>query len=33
VAAAPTSLMPPGLDKALTGQQLMDLVAFLRSRK
>lgn len=28
-----TSLMPPGLDKALTGQQLMDLVAFLRSRK
>ena len=28
-----TSLMPQGLDKALTGQQLMDLVAFLRSRK
>jgi putative membrane-bound dehydrogenase-like protein len=28
-----TSLMPQGLDKALTEQQLMDLVAFLRSRK
>jgi putative heme-binding domain-containing protein len=29
----PTSLMPNGLDKALTEQQLIDLVAFLRSRK
>jgi putative membrane-bound dehydrogenase-like protein len=28
-----TSLMPQGLDKALTEQQLMDLVAYLRSRK
>ena len=28
-----TSLMPQGLDKALTEQQLMDLVAFLRNRK
>ena len=28
-----TSLMPQGLDKALTEQQLMDLIAFLRSRK
>ncbi len=28
-----TSLMPQGLDKALTEQQLMDLVAFLRSRQ
>jgi putative heme-binding domain-containing protein len=28
-----TSLMPQGLDKALSEQQLMDLVAFLRSRK
>jgi putative membrane-bound dehydrogenase-like protein len=28
-----TSLMPQGLDKALTEQQLMDLVAFLRSGK
>jgi putative heme-binding domain-containing protein len=28
-----TSLMPQGLDKALTEQQLMDLVSFLRSRK
>jgi putative heme-binding domain-containing protein len=29
----PTSLMPVGLDKALTEEQLIDLVAFLRSRK
>ncbi len=28
-----TSLMPQGLDKALTEQQLMDLVAFLRSKR
>ncbi len=28
-----TSLMPQGLDKSLSEQQLMDLVAFLRSRK
>jgi len=28
-----TSLMPQGLDKALSEQQLMDLVAFLRNRK
>ncbi len=28
-----TSLMPQGLDKALSEQQLMDLVAFLRGRK
>lgn len=31
--ALPTSLMPQGLDKALTEQQLLDLVAYLRSRK
>ncbi|MEQ1858396.1 MAG: PVC-type heme-binding CxxCH protein [Chthoniobacteraceae bacterium] len=29
----PTSLMPAGLDKAMTEQQLLDLVAYLRSRK
>ncbi len=29
----PTSLMPQGLDKALTEQQLLDIVAYLRSRK
>ncbi|MEQ1850032.1 MAG: PVC-type heme-binding CxxCH protein [Chthoniobacteraceae bacterium] len=28
-----TSLMPQGLDKALSSQQLMDLIAYLRSRK
>lgn len=29
----PTSLMPTGLDKTLTEQQLIDLVAYLRSRQ
>jgi putative heme-binding domain-containing protein len=32
-ATLPTSLMPAGLDKALTEQQLLDIVAYLRSRK
>ena len=29
----PTSLMPAGLDRTLTEQELLDLVAYLRSRK
>ena len=29
----PTSLMPNGLDRTLSEQELLDLVAFLRSRK
>ncbi len=29
----PTSLMPPGLDRTLTEQELLDLVAYLASRK
>lgn len=29
----PTSLMPPGLDRTLTEQELLDLVAFLASQK
>jgi putative heme-binding domain-containing protein len=29
----PTSLMPPGLDRTLSEQELLDLVAFLASRK
>jgi putative heme-binding domain-containing protein len=29
----PTSLMPTGLDRVLTEQELLDLVAFLRSRR
>ena len=29
----PTSLMPTGLDRTLTEQELLDLVAYLRSRK
>ena len=31
--ALPTSLMPAGLDRTLTEQELLDLVAFLASRK
>ena len=31
--ASPYSLMPAGLDRTLTEQELLDLVAFLRSRK
>ncbi len=31
--ALPTSLMPPGLDRTLTEQELLDLVAFLSSCK
>jgi hypothetical protein len=29
--ALPTSLMPSGLDHAVTEEELLDLVAFLRS--
>ena len=29
----PASLMPAGLDRTITGQELLDLIAYLRSRK